>query len=75
MDASRYTNRILHGDCVQLLKTLPTESIDLVLTDPPYFVRYRDRTGRTIANDANPDSVIGAFTDLYLVLHFVLWLE
>lgn len=68
MDASRYTNRILHGDCVQLLKTLPTESVDLVLTDPPYFVRYRDRTGRTIANDANPDSVIGAFTDLYRVL-------
>jgi DNA modification methylase len=32
---------------------LPTESVDLVVTDPPYFVRYRDRMGRTIANDAD----------------------
>jgi len=37
----------------------------LVVTDPPYFVRYKDRAGRTIANDANPDSVLGAFDELY----------
>jgi DNA modification methylase len=61
-------NRVLEGDCTQLLKTLPTESVDLVVTDPPYFVRYRDRMGRTIANDAHPASVVGAFVDLYRVL-------
>jgi DNA modification methylase len=61
-------NRLLEGDCTQLLKTLPTESVDLVVTDPPYFVRYRDRMGRTIANDADPASVVGAFVDLYRVL-------
>lgn len=61
-------NRVLEGDCTQILRTLPTESVDLVVTDPPYFVRYRDRTGRTIANDADPGSVIDAFTDVYRVL-------
>ena len=25
--------------------------VDFILTDLPYFVRYRDRTGRAIAND------------------------
>ena len=62
------TNAIIQGDCTQILKTLPSESADFVLTDPPYFVRYKDRSGRTIANDDNPDSVLRAFTDLYRIL-------
>lgn len=27
---------LIHGDCLQAMPTLPAESIDLVLTDPPY---------------------------------------
>lgn len=61
-------DRIIHGDCIEILTTLPDESVDLVLTDPPYLVRYRDRSGRTIANDDRPESVLGAFSDLYRVL-------
>ena len=30
------TTKILHGDCMQLLKTLPDCSIDAICTDPPY---------------------------------------
>ena len=30
------TTKILHGDCMQLLKTLPDNSIDAICTDPPY---------------------------------------
>lgn len=61
-------NSIIQGDCTQILRNFPSESVDLVVTDPPYFVRYRDRSGRTIANDADPASVLGAFNDLYRVL-------
>lgn len=25
------------GDCVEVMKRLPDSSIDLILTDPPYF--------------------------------------
>lgn len=28
--------KILHGDCLELLKTIPDNSVDLVITDPPY---------------------------------------
>lgn len=28
--------KLLHGDCLELMKTIPDKSIDLVLTDPPY---------------------------------------
>ena len=62
------SNQIMQGDCTQILKTLPAESVDLVVTDPPYFVRYKDRAGRTIRNDDNPANVLGAFSDLYRVL-------
>ncbi len=61
-------NEIVQGNCLQVLKTLPSESVDLVVTDPPYFVRYRDRLGRTIANDSDPASVLGAFDEVYRVL-------
>jgi len=61
-------NQVLHGDCTQILRTLPSNSVDLVVTDPPYFVRYRDRAGRSIANDDDPASILGAFTDVYRAL-------
>lgn len=31
-------NQIIHADCLDILKTFPSNSIDLVLTDPPYGI-------------------------------------
>ena len=28
--------KLLHGDCLELMKNIPDNSIDLILTDPPY---------------------------------------
>jgi adenine-specific DNA-methyltransferase len=61
-------NQIVQGDCVQILKTLPSASIDLVVTDPPYLVNYRDRSGRTIKNDSGDGAFLAAFSDAYRVL-------
>ena len=30
------TNKIINGDCVEVMKTLPEGSVDLVVTSPPY---------------------------------------
>ena len=30
-------NQIHHGDCLDVLKTLADNSVDLIATDPPYF--------------------------------------
>jgi DNA modification methylase len=62
------SSRIIHGNCLQVLPTLPNASIDAVITDPPYLGRYRDRSGRTLANDDNPDVVAGVYAELYRVL-------
>lgn len=32
-------NTILKGDCIEILKTLPSSSIDLIFADPPYFMQ------------------------------------
>jgi site-specific DNA-methyltransferase (adenine-specific) len=61
-------NRILHGDCVQVMAALPADSVDYILTDPPYLVRYRDRGGRTVANDDNARWMRPAFAEMFRLL-------
>jgi site-specific DNA-methyltransferase (adenine-specific) len=48
-------NTILNGNCIEKMRQMPANSIDFILTDPPYLVNYRDRNGRSIQNDANSD--------------------
>jgi len=62
------TNQIVHGDCIEVMKNLPSESIDLVITDPPYIVNYRSRDGRAFANERNDEWLEPAFTEVYRVL-------
>jgi len=39
-------NGILYcGDCLEIMKKFPEESVDLVLTDPPYGVREKKKNG------------------------------
>ena len=35
-------NQILHGDCIEVLKTLPENSVDLIFADPPYNLQLRN---------------------------------
>lgn len=35
-------NEILQGDCVQIMKTLPEKSVDLIFADPPYNLQLRN---------------------------------
>ena len=32
------TGKIINGDCVEVMKTLPEGSVDLIVTSPPYGV-------------------------------------
>lgn len=61
-------NAILQGDCVEIMNRLPANSIDFILTDPPYLVNYRDRNGRTIQNDEKSDWLKPAMANAFRVL-------
>ncbi|WRK54641.1 hypothetical protein SD457_06855 [Coprobacillaceae bacterium CR2/5/TPMF4] len=36
-----------NGDCLELIKTIPDKSIDLVVTDPPYKTTSRGNAGNS----------------------------
>lgn len=58
-------NRLFYGDCLQVMQTLPEESVDLIYLDPPfnskraYNTFYRDASGKPL-----PDQ-IQAFCDTW----------
>ncbi|MBK8174328.1 MAG: DNA methylase [Rhodospirillales bacterium] len=62
------SNAIAQGDCIDLMAAMPARSVDFILTDPPYLVRYKDRTGRSIANDDNADWLEPAARQMFRVL-------
>lgn len=61
-------NQVLLGDCRTVLRTLPPECIDFVLTDAPYLVNYVDRSGRSLAGDREGDWLKPAFQQIYRVM-------
>ncbi|WP_394542043.1 DNA methyltransferase [Pantoea sp. SGAir0418] len=61
-------SRFMHGDSVQVMGGFPNLSIDFILTDPPYLVGFKDRPGRTIANEVNSYWVLSARREMYRVL-------
>jgi len=64
----QFLNTIVQGDCIEIMRQMPANSVDFILTDPPYLVNYRDRDGRTIQNDTNADWLKPAMKEVYRVL-------
>jgi len=62
-------NKIIHGDCIQVMKTFPKNSVDLIITDPPYGdnVTY-GFNNKTIRNNKNPLINCTALVEMYRVL-------
>lgn len=65
---NQFTNTIMQGDCINVMREMPANSVDFILTDPPYLVNYRDRDGRAIQNDAKADWLKPAMREAYRVL-------
>jgi DNA modification methylase len=65
---STLLNTIIHGNCVNILPQLEAQSVNFILTDPPYVARYKSRDGRTVPNDDNFAWLKPAFAEMYRVL-------
>jgi site-specific DNA-methyltransferase (adenine-specific) len=61
-------NTVIHGDCVEVMRRMPAASVDFILTDPPYLVRYKSRSGQTVRNDDNATWLEPAFAEMHRVL-------
>src|SRR5471030_2247716 len=63
-----HINTFIRGDCLRVLPTFPSASVDFILTDPPYLVSYKPRDGRAVCNDDNAAGLKPAFAQMYRVL-------
>ena len=52
-------NQILQGNCIEILNTLPENSVDLVFADPPYNLQLEQ--GLTRPDQSRVDGVDDAF--------------
>lgn len=63
---------IWHGDCRQVLKAMPADSVDLVVTDPPYGVDWQSNRRNVklekIINDDSVDWLEEAFAEVFRVM-------
>lgn len=59
-----FLNQIVQGDCRELLRQLPDESVDAVITSPPYY-RQRDYGGIGIGNEANVADYIHILVEIF----------
>ncbi|MGD0973461.1 MAG: DNA methyltransferase [Candidatus Korobacteraceae bacterium] len=64
----RMLNGVTGGDCIDVMSYMPARCVDFVLTDPPYLVRYHDRSGRRVINDDNDAWLKPAFAQVHRVL-------
>ena len=62
---------LLHGDCFELLQGIPDESVDMVLTDPPYGMSFQSGHRKTkyekIKGDSNLDWLDDFVNEIYRV--------
>ncbi|SUH95444.1 methylase [Salmonella enterica subsp. arizonae] len=61
-------SRLIQGNCVDIMSTFPDRAVDFILTDPPYLVGFRDRSGRSIAGDKTDEWLQPACNQMYRVL-------
>ena len=64
---------IEQGDCLELMKNIPDESIDLIVTDTPYLINYsrhdkNSRFSKPILNDDNPCIVSEYIKECFRIL-------
>ena len=44
IDSKEYIDKVIQGDCLEVLKTLDSESVDAIVTDPPYGLGFMNKS-------------------------------
>jgi DNA modification methylase len=64
-------NKIIHGDCLEEMRKLPSESVDLIYLDPPFF---SNRDYEVVWGD---EGEVRSFADRWAggIEHYIDWLK
>ncbi len=71
------TNCILHGDCIEMMRTLPDQCADVIFADPPYFMQLGEELYRPDSSHVKSvDDAWDKFQDFQAYDSFTLdWLK
>jgi site-specific DNA-methyltransferase (adenine-specific) len=58
--------KIFYGDCIEILKNVPSDSVDLIITDPPYGTKTNQRDTFMVGEFSNIMPLI--LPELYRIL-------
>ena len=69
-------SRIFNDDCLNVMKRIKSQSIDLIVTDPPYLINYKtcyrkDKKHQfctVIQNDNNPELITNYIKQCYRIM-------
>lgn len=67
---SNYT--LLQGHCLEVLRTLPAESVQTCITSPPYFGLRDYGCDGQIGLESTPDAFVASLVDVFAEVHRVL---
>ena len=64
-----FLNKVIQGDCLEVMKQMPDKCVDLVLTDPPYGMEFQSnyrfqKHDKIVGDDRFPVEVISELTRL-----------
>jgi len=65
-------DRIICGDCLEVLKTLPAESVDCCITSPPYYGLRDYGIGGQIGLEPTPEAYVARLVDVFREVRRVL---
>jgi len=63
-----FFNKIICGDCLELIKKIPNSTVDAVLTDPPYGLNKKG-----VVNDVDLSTFYKALPECFRVLKENSW--
>lgn len=64
-------NKIYQGDCIELLQKVPNNSVDCIITDPPYGIKYHSgyyKNGNPHREITNDDTLFIPLNELWKIL-------
>lgn len=61
----KYINRVIHGDCLEVMKGMPDGCVNAIVTDPPHAIPMTVMEGRTICRNIGDLSIVEAGLNTY----------
>lgn len=81
IDYSAIQSKLVLGDSVEVIKTLPNESFNAIITDPPFGINYDSRTSNDVGSltsyqddETSYERLLSMAPDLYRVIKQDGWL-